>query len=543
MLSKCWPLFLAVTLAGGVTDSAPAAAPQTGKERWRSLAKLPQVNLQWEFDFQSDRGVVLIGDKFAWPDEIASLEREVQRDPADPEKRLRLGRLYGWVDADAKSTQSLARAASLFRTRLAAQPASGLLHTRLGLTLSLSRQDPEAEVELRRGVELAPREWRGWLELGNFLAGRALSALLGSTNGWSSISALHNEFVHAERPGRVPAENLNRARGLMSEAEQCLDKAVALGPQQSEPCFARGCARGPRRLIDFLANPEGDREQAALVLATFAYTPAAVADFQEAARRSPKDYRLVGGVPLFEAWTCAVQAGKRGLDEFTNDGWWRQLPETNRTSILSAVGRIESLCQDPNAKTAAGAGEMLAATKFAIFRDLAGCETAARRAVALDPAREQAWELLVLSLVTKQRWDDLLRAAEDRLKARHSPRNHILVAKAHERLKQWKEAEQQVDAAVAEAPDDIVPHVAKAVLLLKSGAEENIERAAGHLKKAQEVFVTTSDLRSYKDLMLTSALCAALGGYPAEARKLVESVLKTDPDDDHAKEILESLPR
>jgi tetratricopeptide (TPR) repeat protein len=520
-----------------------AAAPQTGPERWRSLARLPQVNIECKFEFLSSRGVVLQGDQYAWPDEIKSLEKETKTAPADPEKLLRLARLYAWTGADAKSTQTAARVTSLLRKRLEAQPNHGPLYTRLGQVLAGSGQWAEAEAALRRGTVLAPEASASWQALGEFLSGRAVQALFASTNGLDSISALAREFLHAEQPRRIAAEHLVQARSLMAEAERCLDRAVTLGAQQSEPYFARVFARGNRRLIEFLATWDGNREQAAFMLTSFAFTPEGVTDFKEAARWSPKDPRLVGGLALFEAWAVATQAGPRGLEELTSEDWWRRLPETNQVSIRSAISRLEALGDDPNPKIAGGALEMLAAIRFMIFRDLDSGEKAARRAVALDPTREQAWELLVLGPVLQERWEDLRRVTEDRLKARRSARNHILAAKANERLKNWKVAEQHVDAALAQAPDDPIPQLAKAVLGLKRGTEEGLAQAGKHLKKAQELAAAAPSPQTSRGLILTMALYAALRGETAEARQLVELVLKSDADDEDAKAILESLPR
>ena len=73
------------------------------------------------------------------------------------------------------------------------------------------------------------------------------------------------------------------------------------------------------------------------------------------------------------------------------------------------------------ARTASSALEELALVDFAILRNVPGAEASCRRALALSPGLDRAWELLVSALVQAERFEDLAAACKDRLLIKNGP--------------------------------------------------------------------------------------------------------------------------
>lgn len=537
-----WPLLAVVLLCLAVCRGF-GAAPEAGTDKLRRLARLPTFNVGWNFFLSSSRGYVLGSDELLYPDEIAALEKQLKQTPDDAEALYRLGLLYSWTDEPDKARQAIGRAVVRLRKRLEAQPANGRLHTRLALALWEQSEGAEAEAEFRRGTQLAPEDWRTWLGLGQFLDTESLQVLFRNAEGGGGTPEYLQQLTTATTFRPLPAERIEKARSLLREAGPCLDQAVKLGPREPEPRVIRACSRGSKRLIDAMADPKLDQEQAATVLATFMFTGEAVPDLREAARLRPRDYRLVGCAVVFEAMSLAAAGGKLGMEGMVEDSWWRQLPETNKTSILAGVSWLEDLSQDADPKVAAGALEMLAAIRFLVFRDQQACSAAARRAVALDASREQAWELYVGGLALGNRDEELLKACQERLKARISPRNHLLVAKAHEALDQLEAAEQHVDAALKLAPQDFQANLSKAVLRLRRGPDfSDLVRAAMHLDRAEKALGPRPPRHFVLEYLVDRSLHLALSGETANARQVLKKVLELDPENEDAREIQQALP-
>src|SRR5439155_16909989 len=120
----------------------------------------------------------------------------------------------------------------------------------------------------------------------------------------------------------------------------------------------------------------------------------------------------------------------------------------SQCSIREAVARLENCGQNPDSRVAAGSLECLSVLQAFVIGDRSGAEKNARRAVALDPSRENAWDMLIGFLAKPETYEDLRTLCEQRLRQKETTRNRILLAKAYERLNQLDRAEQNVQAAL-----------------------------------------------------------------------------------------------
>ena len=136
-------------------------------------------------------------------------------------------------------------------------------------------------------------------------------------------------------------------------------------------------------------------------------------DFHKAAELSTREYRPVVMAAFFEAFAYNMQSSKhpqRGA------AFWDQLPDRSQRNIRNAMTRLENLGQEPDTRIAAGALESLAILQGFVVGDRTGAEKSARRAVALDPTREQAWDMLISFLVRPETYEELRSTCEQRVR-------------------------------------------------------------------------------------------------------------------------------
>ena len=177
-----------------------------------------------------------------------------------------------------------------------------------------------------------------------------------------------------------------------------------------------------------------------------------LADLQHASRLAPEDYRLTGATVLFEIYAVSANKGRVDWEHLS----WNSLPGKSQASIRESLARLENLTQSPDPQMAAGALEALGILEGPILHEADGCITSLQRAVALEPSRQQAWEVLVATLAESGRFNELLAVCEDQVKHDDSTRAHLLLAKAHEKLQQWDACEDEARVAVGNDPNDVL---------------------------------------------------------------------------------------
>ena len=171
-----------------------------------------------------------------------------------------------------------------------------------------------------------------------------------------------------------------------------------------------------------------------------------------------------------------------------------------------------------------------------------------RRAVALDPTREQSWDLLLAAAGADSR-EEALSVCEARLKQKNSPRNHLLLARAFEHEKNWDKAGEQAEAALGLDTNNIVANLELLALAIKQNANTNF------MASAHEQFVRTQAAyeklpddnekgKRWRELTLNGAILYGLENSPdfvKAANEWVVVVLKSDPNDQQARDIKAAL--
>jgi tetratricopeptide (TPR) repeat protein len=513
---------LTVLVAHGVT-------PDVGKDRLRNLVKLPTITFQADWTFDPERGFALGSEAQDVRAQIADLLSGLKDDIRDAKDEEKLGEFYEAVGEGQDAEKSWTLAAEFYRRRAESQSDDGVLLAGFGLSLEGAGRSAEAESVLRRAVRAAPNEWRCRVALGRFLDHEARRSVLeGASLDVSS--------------GKPAANDVSLAQNRMDEAGECFDRAVAMAPREPEVWFRRGMHRCLRRMVlNEIRFAKGGNDTMTDIF-DGCFSPESLADLQHAARLSPEDYQLIGATALYEVYTVTDRKGRAAVP-FS----WDALPEKTQESLRAAMTRLENLSQNGNPRTAAGALEVLGILEGPVLHEPNRCIANLRRALAVQPSREHAWEVLVATLAQGRRYDELLAVCEEQVKQTNSARTHLLLAKAYEKLKQWDDSEVAARMAASEDGDDFSADLSLAALLLKrSGSDDSaLPEADEWLKRSEAALNKTPPLlRSREqviDLTLTRGIYYALTGEMDTARKFVQTVIERDKDNKFAREILSAM--
>ena len=518
-----------------------AAAPASGKERLRRLVRLPRVSFQIGVGFDSRRGFGMTLTTPGAGGEIEDLRKAMEGDGRDAPRYQRLGALYYDLADSAQARQAWLRAVELYRRQGAEQSDNATLLVGLGEVLGALGRAEEAERLLRKAVKVAPGDWRPQAALGRFLASQTVVAIALDAHralDSSAIAAAGGQSAEA----RLEPAQAEKGRKLIAEALACQDRAVEFAPQEVEPYISRAGARCVHAALNAVLAAAGwDESQDTLAWTKF-LAPAALSDLQTAVRLNGRDFRLLAAAALYEVFLAAGEHGLARMEDLARGAVWGLLPDGTRQSVRKAMDRLEDLTQGSEARPAAGALEALGILQYLVVRDLRGAESSLRRAVALDPAREQAWETLILLLALSDRPAELLPVCEARLKQRDTAHNRVLVAKACEQLNLQDRTLAEGEAAQRRYPDDLTANLALVAALLKYNSEPVVLlRAAQLLSKAEQLLGASASRDELVNVLVIRGLFFGLADRPDDARAHLRKGLELDPDHPQAREALELL--
>jgi hypothetical protein len=169
--------------------------------------------------------------------------------------------------------------------------------------------------------------------------------------------------------------------------------------------------------------------------------------------------------------------------------------------------------------------------------------------VALDPSRDDAWDLMLAFQIGTASPEELTAICEARLKSKESARNHLLLARALQREQKWSQAAVQSQAALTLEPDNVIAEVELLALALKQSDDpDQLDRAStimpdltrmlGNLPPGIEA------AKRRREVLLDLAIAGGLINTP-EADKIAKVclalVLRENPNDQTVREILSAL--
>lgn len=501
--------------------TAFGATPEVGKDALRKLVRMPSITFESAWTFDAEHGFTLGSHEHDTLAEISRLRLQLRHDPSDAELQLRIGDLYSRINDHVSARKACGRAAEYFRQRVEAQPDDALLLAGFGRALQGAGKSDEAESVLRKAVAIAPKEWHCHVALGRFL----------DADARRNLSSEH-----------LSSSRVALARRQLDEAGKSFEEGVKLAPKEGEVYFRRGMHRSiSAMLLNEIRIADGEPRQEVLA-ANGQFSQAALDDLKQASRLRPNDFALMGNVALFEIYTINSREGRMNWADFSLNS----LPEQTQRSIRGLEARLESLGQDPDPRTASGALEVLGILQGPVLREPGNCIATLRRAVAIDPSCEQAWDILAANLARSRRFDELVAICEDRVRRQESARSHLMLAKAFEKTRQWEASENEILETLRLEPNNFTANLAEAALILRRNPDDNgLTDANNWLSRSErllgDVPLGQRNQLSIIELTLTRSIYFALTDQLDEARQWANAVIRQDKNNPVAQEILTAM--
>jgi tetratricopeptide (TPR) repeat protein len=514
--------------------ASEAASQGINKEKLRQAARMPEPSLLGGVSFHPIVGFYLLFDPPDVRPEIAGLRKALKNDAKDAERWFRLGQLYDWIGDEKEGRSVWARATRLYRARLAASPDNSKLLRRLALCLEDG--NPEQETLLRRAIKIGPGDWEAWAALGEQLVTRAHLSLLSEKDKadgkfhWTFL-ATNLEQLHP------PPDRADRALRLLDEARVCFNKEQATIPPDS-----RAYARLGMHLMAVELFQSGLRSARGEDVnpATTTFTPEQLACFRRASELSPGDDLAVG----FVLGNEVLGELARHMSEQGNNKKhpWDLLPADVQRSIAAKWSRLEQFARGPDRDAAARSSELLACLCQMLKEDSGQSLVWSRRAIEMDPNRENAWAVYLWMLCAEHRFKEFFEAAKKRLQQKDSAYIRYLLAVAHERSGQFNEAEVEVRAALKLVPEDMMVNLGLAALLLRhSERDESLAEAGRLMDRVETVLPSTIDVKLKLNYLALRGIYFGLRGDREAACRLLSEVLETDKNHDAASAALVAL--
>jgi tetratricopeptide (TPR) repeat protein len=518
--------------------SVRGVTPEMGKEKLRKLVRLPAVVFPVEWQFDPERGFVLGSGDCEARARISEIEKELTTDASDAERYESLGDLYSSVNDLKDAATAWSTASGLYRRRVELQPENGLLLAGFGRALQHTDRAPEAESILRRAVQIEPKQWRCWVALGRFLDSEARTAIYppGSAPATGTVTS---SGVSTDGPS---PDQVLLAQKRMDEAGNCYDKAVAAAPAEAEALFRRGMHRCLRTyLLNRIRQTTGGGE--ARDAFEDCFSPESLADLQKASELSPRDCGRIGGAALFEIYAECARKGRIEWGQFS----WDSLPDKSQRSIRGAITRLEGLAGNPETRVAARALEVLGILQGPVLHETRSCAANLQRALALDPSRDEVWDLLAATQVQAGHYEDLLSTCEDRTKQVDTAHSHLLLAKAFEKLRQWDNCEEEIRIVLKQDENNFTAALALGSLLMKrsDGDASLLAEANDWLSLSERILLKIPKAqraqRQLIELTLSRSIYFALNDDLESARQWARAVIAADKNNQLAQEILAAM--
>ena len=535
------------TIAAGVVVLSQACAVLAGEpdtQKMREAIRLPRPIFGAGFRFDPDSGQLLpVG--IEEPDlgpEIAELRKGLKGDISDAPRYFALGELYQRQGDWDKCKSAYERASELYSQQIKAKPEDGRARYNLACALAQTGNVEEAEPHLRKAIELNDRDWESWLELGAVLYRRGSVQMLGGPNAIEEKtrgkSGTEVEILAQLASTRqIGSEDAKRATKILDEAHACMDRAVRAAPDEPKTYTSRAASRVLRN--DFQPILDGVNGFHVNRPIQLVYQ-AVVEDFQEASKRCPGDYRLIAGTIIWET-TCYGSALKTPAD-LAKMPLIEHFTEQEQRSLTGALKRLENCTRCNDEKAAAAAFEALAWLDFMLRTDEKTAVERFKRALELDPTRAVAWSGLFALYIRTERYKEAIELGKSGLMNLDTAQRRLLLAKAYDYLNEFDQAEEHVRVALKQAPKNYLANLNMAAVLLKRAKDkESLAEVKKYLDRGGELMPSTAQAFEERDYKFLRGLYLAISGEHEGARALFQEVLKTDGEDQEAKDALRAL--
>jgi tetratricopeptide (TPR) repeat protein len=522
---------------------ASAHAQSVDMARLKRAVALPSIPITADFGFSAR--LVHLGDTRDLPPQIARIEQELKTAPTDSARWQRLGLLQSERGDAEAAREAYSKAAPLVEKALAARPDNSKLQIQLGECYQALGRQAEAEAVLRSAVRISPKEWRGWVALGELLDNKAWKRLslsqadLDSLRSIKSQTELQTKIAQGFQQKLTPVA-LAEAKRLSEEARQCYDRAVSSGTQEPEPYLARAASRmltdgGVAGLLAALTTTGKDTAGAGVMKRLL--TPEIVADLRKARRLAADSPETITATAAMECFWVVIEKGD-ALEGLGTEEAWKKLPQASQAPIIEAMLRLTELTASPYKSISAAACEGVGILAF-LRGQPEKMEASLKRAAGLRALNARSVDLLTLAYLSSGRIDEMAKLYQDRISTEDTPRNRFILAKALHRQSKTDGAQLQLSAALQTTPEDFLCNLGLAALKLQAG---EIDPAGPYLMKAA-AHETAGKLDNSQraDLLTLLGIWQGLRGKADDARATLKKALGFDPENESATEALAAL--
>jgi tetratricopeptide (TPR) repeat protein len=522
---KSWKIMVAVlALTGGLgAPEAGAAARDSASNRLRKLVELPKVTFELSLKVDLWHEWVFAGDELMAPRRIEELRATLDGSAADGEKEVEIGLLYKLLGDDTNEELMVQLAHTAFERQGARESRDDRLVAAFAECLMLRGSSEEAEPLLRKIVDGVDDAWRCRL---------ALARLLLRQNA--------RTVVPVAQGGTPNQADLAAARKRAAESLALADEALKRAPGEAEAFLGRAhimlCERVGNAMLTEVRG-----EELALASAAAIFSPDAIPDLREAVRLSPDAPRVAAIRVWHELLGHTLGSGRAGLEGFPDNLGYAQLPEALRSTVRETLAAMNRLSQSGDSRKAAEALALAGALELFVMQNSHRAEEAFRRAVALDPGLEPAWEQCAVALVQDDRFGALVEVCRDRLKASDTARSRVMLGKALDRADRPNEALSVLGQARERYPKDPLANLALCAALLRNPAVTNLNAPAALLQSARNGFGKQPPKAVLRSFLFQQGVLLALANRPEQARASLQQVLRIDPGDTAATEALRVL--
>jgi tetratricopeptide (TPR) repeat protein len=520
--------------------SAHGASVKTGKERLRELVVMPSVDGNFTFPMGASRADFL--EDYLVPAEIDKMRTQLKKSPDDPECLLKLGDLLNRANETNEARGCYEQAEKAARKISALRPQDALALTCLGKALVVLGKDDETESIFRKATAVSSNEWKCWAGLGTFLGNKAFRGLLPKDYSTQAVASLEI-CLSVTKDYNPSSEVLAKATAMRKESEQCFERAISLAPKDPDVYLARAGTAANFAIEDWLIHFYHERQSPDAKQLFELSCPVGLGHYLEkTARLCPDDYRVMGAAAYVELVSIKGWQQSSG----GNDPSLADLPKETRVFIQDTMTHLESLSQSANKTTAAGALEYLGVLKM-FFKDSPGAMDDFRRSVALEPANEKAWYVLLGAMVNSAPDSEVVDVCQSLLKCKNSAQNHVIVAKILIEQNKRDDAFRQLSQAMDLEPNNALSYLMAGALELKQSTDEEtyLRAAFTELNRVNDLLGKmpgSKDRQSMsRILVLNGSILNALADKPAEAKILLKPYLDHHPDDQTAKDIMSAI--
>jgi tetratricopeptide (TPR) repeat protein len=511
--------------------------------RFRKLAYLPGTNTAWMFG--EVKPVTLYKRPADGTARIAELEKGLKGDTSDAERYMELAELYSGLYPNERRDEALAKALPILKKRIGIEPNNAWLHALY--SHANYRNATESVAAAQEAVRLAPDDWRCWFVLSNAYGRQLYSNLFGSDEGvpWSKLFdplAQLNELLGTLSPS---AEQISKGEKSLDLSIECIAKAIAVAPKEPDVYRARWYIEEYsdtwRRGFSYWKGIKSVDHGKQYLLSHH------LDDSKALASLCPDDPDALGNYAGAILTVAAIQNSAKmeslqAQDYVKISEGFRVLLTSSDVEIFQTIIVQLRLLADRREPEIVEPACRILAGLLVITGDRKEAEQRARRALAIKPAVQQTWDVLINckrdSVETdSDYWRESYPIFQQQLKEIPSPRNYLLLAIASDTLDKLDEAEAVLRASLKQFPEDVRCRVALAAVLLKQTDKPlAVDEAKEIHQHLQDDIQKMGDQKLYLSFVFNDAILAASLGQFSRCYSALELICRLDPNSAEAKD-------